>query len=255
MPKKRIQDLSAYKFSVVISGENKKAMDTITDNMSCKYGPFLNYLLENVCILPEDMQKDLTKLCTEKALSLYEQSIGAGDYEKSELTGKIQHYERLAKIFNLGIDVPIDFQNIYMKEITLKNGFVKVPKDWIFLNPEDAANCEYVGVVECRNSEKFEIPHFFFATTVKESVNYSDDLISKVNKLCCKKWPEFQTKVLDKQVDLIPDPEKHVGYLNTQEHLASPAIGYFSIAVSGETVNGDDKPPYGAVIVRENYGK
>lgn len=42
-----------------------------------------------------------------------------------------------------------------VQKYDIKNGVLICPKDWIVLNPEEAKNMEYAGVVECRNSEVF----------------------------------------------------------------------------------------------------
>ncbi|MEE1255629.1 MAG: hypothetical protein UHN47_03840 [Lachnospiraceae bacterium] len=51
---------------------------------------------------------------------------------------------------------------------------------------------------------------------------------------------------MEKQVELIEDINNKGQYLNQDEYLASPIIGYFHIYENGDV----KEPPFGAVIVR-----
>ena len=128
----------------------------------------------------------------------------------------------------------------------MKDGYLIIPKEWIVLNEEDAMYCRYAGVVECRNSAKYGIPHFVFFTHAEYGRDYDTDLI---NEMCCNAWPKFKD-IMAQQVEPIKDPEKPGEYLNVQEHLASPYIGYFSIDEADSGLRDIEDMPYGAMIVR-----
>lgn len=246
MGRKRIRDLEAYKFSFDINGENKKALDNLTDNLSSKYGPIINLLISTFCRMPEDIKQAFLDFCFEKVEELENQEKVAGEYEKKGLEKEKAYYLQVAKIINVGDELELQDEKSRMVKIELKEGYLVCPADWILLNLEQAKNCHYAGVVECRNSEKYGIPHFVFFSNRQYGTDYDDAFINDVNEMCVSAWPGFREKVLEKQVRPIPDPENRGSYLNGKEYLAAPIVGHFHIYENGEI----EEPPYGAVIVK-----
>ena len=49
-----------------------------------------------------------------------------------------------------------------MKTILLKNGYVQYPDEWVAVKNMDPIQCDYCGVVEVRNGNKYKCPHFVF---------------------------------------------------------------------------------------------
>lgn len=250
MGRKRINDLLSYKFSMDLNGENKVSMDEITENFQVKYGPFVNLLIKSFCRMPDRMKEAFIAFCIEKCKELNEQIVVAGEIEKKGLEDEKNRYLEIARIINGGIEIAYEDDDPTMKKIALKDGILIIPKDWILLNPEQAPQYSYAGVVECRNSDKYGIPHFCFFTNYKHGCDYTDDFTEHIEELCCQKWPEFRD-IMKKEVKLIPDPEHKGKYLNAEEHLASPVIGHFHITSTDDEYF-DENPPYGAMIIRKN---
>lgn len=247
MARKRILSLSSYKFSMDLSGENKQAVDEATTNYNMKYGPFINMLIKLFLRMPDGMKETFVDFCKSQCVELDRQLPVAGDFEKKDIESEKEIYLEIARVINGGhevhyrtIDAPV------MRKIAMQDGFLIIPDDWIVLNKKDAKTCRYAGVVECRNHQKFGIPHFVFFTNAEYGKDYDTDLI---DELCCKAWPKFKN-VLKKQVDPIRDPEKPGEYLNLKEHLESPYIGYFGIGEADNDLREIERMPYGAMIVR-----
>ncbi len=244
MGRKNIKDLEQYKFSLDIGGDNKKALDILTDNLGSKYGPVINLLIKTFCRMPETVKQSLLEFCIFKAEQLEVQKQNTDKYWTYRQESEKQSYLQIAKIINDGIEIKVLEGN--MKRIELKDGHLVCPADWFILNPEQAHESLYAGVVECRNWEKFGIPHFVFFSNRKYGSDYDDEFVEYINEMCVKSWPQFQEVVIEKQVNLIADPEKRGSYLNAKEHLESPFIGHFHISEEGE----DEDPPFGAIIIR-----
>lgn len=251
MGRKRISDMDTYKFSLDLSGDNKTAVDSVTENLGIKYGPFINLLIRSVCRMPDSMKQKFIDFCMDQCQLLNEQMLNAGGFDKKALEDEKSRYVEFAKIINDGIDVDSESDidtDPNMKKYALKDGVLIVPKEWIVLNPEEAQDCLYAGVVECRNSKKYGIPHFCFFTNIQYSNEYDQKHQDRINKLCCEKWDKFN-EIMNLQVQLIPDPKNKGQYKNSKEYLASPAIGHFSILATDDKLY-DNDPPYGAVIIR-----
>lgn len=246
MGRKRIKDLESYKFSFDIGGENKLVLDNLTEKFNAKYGPIINMLITMFCRMPEDIKESFLDFCTLKKIELEKQQKDEDIYWRMDIEEKKEYYLNIAKIINGGVDLKFNDRDNRMKKIELKEGYLTYPSDWILLNSGMANQCYYAGVVECRNSEKYGVPHFVFFS----DENYDDAFCEKINKMCVKAWPEFQ-KIIEMQVEPIFDPEKPGRCINVEEHLASPYIGHFHIQEEGAPWN----PPFGAVIVRRNREK
>ena len=250
MGRRKISDMPSYKFSMDLSGDNKEAVDRTTENYGMRYGPFINLLIQTFCRMPKSMKKTFLDFCIVKCQELNEQILTAGAMEKKELEKEKSRYLEVARILNDGCEInknEVD-NDPTMTKIAIKNGYLIIPRNWILLNPEQSKDCLFAGVVECRNSDKFGIPHFCFFTDKKYASDYDKAYTNRIDKLCCKKWPEFEN-VIKNQVELIPDPEHKGQYLNEKEHLASPVIGHFSILATDDELY-DADPPCGAMIVR-----
>ena len=247
MARKRIADMLSYKFSMDLSGDNKIAMDNMTEKFGMKYGPFLNFLIKKLCRMPDSMKQAFIAFCLQKCSEINDRLANAEGFEKKDLEEEKNSYLEMARIFNGGTPVEFSEEDPTMKKYMMEDGVLIVPKDWIILNPELEGKCRYAGVVECRNHLKYDIPHFVFFTDIQYACDYDKHYTENIYELCTEKWSRFK-EIRDKEVKLIPDPEKPGRYINEEEHLASPVIGLFHI-LRNDDEHYDDDPPYGAVIV------
>lgn len=248
MARPKILDQDFHKFTLDLSGDNKIAIDGITQNFQMKYGPFINLLIKSICRMTPRMKNAFIEFCKSKCDEINAQIKVAGEREKKDLEEEKGKYLEIARIINGGLEIEYNNDDPTMRKIALKDGMLIIPKDWIVLNEEDAANCRFAGCVECRNSQKLGIPHFCFFANHQYACDYDDQFIESINESCCKKWPQFQ-EILHKQVKPIPDPDHRGKYLNTEEYLAAPIIGHFHIVCDDDELF-DGHPPYGAMILR-----
>ncbi|MFR3625288.1 MAG: hypothetical protein ACLTU1_16900 [Blautia wexlerae] len=240
------------KMSIDLSEDNKIKLEKIKAETRTPYGNTINTLIDTFCELPEELRANMIDFCKTKVQILLDQMDKSGAFEVEVLSAKIQKYMNIMTFFNNGNEIRIDQikREPVMKTIPVKNGTVICPQDWIVVNLDQADQCEYAGVVECRNAERYGIPHFLFLTNTKYASDYSDQEIDHIDTLCAQESPLF-AKALANQVSLIADPEHPGEYLNTKEHLASPFIGHFHLFEHGDPCYpADYKPPYGAMIVR-----
>lgn len=238
--------MGTKKISIDLTENNKKALENMVRNYGnrMKVSPFINLLIKTFCFMPDEIQKDFISLCKTRIADIDDNMQRAGEFEKKALEQKKEHYLTIAKILNDGFDIPSDSIHKMVK-YKIKCGFIIVPGDWIVLNPDDAEYCAFAFVVECRNSATYGIPHFLYFTHSQYGIYKEEETI---NDLCIEKWPDFKSKVIDKQVPPIQDPETKE-YINLEEHLASPQIGLFPISLS-DSRNDEDDFPFGAMIVR-----
>ena len=71
-------------------------------------------------------------------------------------------------------------------------------------------------------------------------------------ELCRINWDGFvKIEKLENKNKLVADPDNPTEYLNMNEYLAAPSMGFFKIEEQGERLRLDgQEPPYGAMIVR-----
>ena len=248
MGRRKLHDDDIYKFSLTIEDEIKNKLDHISENSSYRLGPLINHILRTFCLMKPKMKDTFIQFCINQTKQIDEQMKSAGLYEKSELEIEKAHYQDIASIINDGNIVPINSLN--MKEIKIKDGILIIPNDWIIVNPNDAYKHRYAAVLECRNSIKYDIPHFILFCDYKYGKDYPDDLYDDFIKLCREKWPDFKEKVEDKQISPIKNANG-TGYINAEKYLSAPTIGIFHIWENGDDYFKTNKEaPYGAIIVR-----
>lgn len=247
MGRKRILDLESYKFTLNVHGDNKIPLDILTEELGEKYGPVINMIISTFCNMPKDIKAEFLDFCRIKIEEIEKIQKVAEKMEYQELQRKKEYYQRILKIVNVRNALNDSKKVEHTKKIPLKNGCLYIPGDWILLNPEDAENCEYAGVVECRNSYLYKIPHFVFFTQ-----DFASESETFINELCVKTYPKFR-EIMKMQVEPIPDPEKKGHYLNEKEFFTAPIIGHFLIPEKEEVYK--SKLEYNAMIVREKGEK
>lgn len=108
----------------------------------------------------------------------------------------------------------------------LNGGYILYPKDWIIVNPDEAMNCHFAGVIECRLAS-YNMPHLLFFSSKKMSALTKDDF-EKINRKATEAYPAFKD-MLEQQVTPIDDPDQPGHMLNADEWMKSPQLGYFPI--------------------------
>ena len=252
MARKKIIDSNACKFSLFISGDNKETLDELTDNYQLKYGPMINKIIGTFCRMPKSVKNVLETTCVSEYKRLTKELSHANDdFHKKALEEEKDLYYEILRLINSGkYEIPevISADNT-MKKIEIADGYLIIPSDWIVVNPEQAKSCRYAAVLECKNSERYNVPHFIYFNNYKYANEYTESLEKDFYKLCEKNWDRFSDiEKLSNDNQLRPDPEHEGQYLNLDEYLASPIIGLFSIEEENEDSN--EEYPFGARIVR-----
>lgn len=254
MARPRIIDSNSAKFSIVVTGDNKKTLDELTDNYNYKYGPMINKIIGTFCRMPKGIRKVIEKACVKEYKRLTnELELTTEEFHRKPLEEEKETYMDILRLLNNGIyEFEEEKKESQMKKIKLADGYLIIPAEWIVVNEDIAEDCRYAAVLECRNSAKYGVPHFIYLNNFKYGNQYTDDMEHHFYELCRKAWPKFsEIEELNKKNQLVPDPENKGQYLNIKEHLAAPIIGLFSIEEQGTNPFGE-KPPYGAMIVRTN---
>ncbi|MCR5099323.1 MAG: hypothetical protein K6B14_10275 [Lachnospiraceae bacterium] len=239
----KIHNDDSYKLSFIVDDKIKKILDADKDNYGSKYGPMINFILENLCNMPEKVKRSLLDFCSFQVKNIINQIDYADDFAKQDLIKEKQVYLNIAKIINHGKSINI------LRQINIKNGVLHIPDNWIVVNPEDAEKCQYAAVMECQNSNRYGIPHFILLCNYRYGQDYPKDFENQFIKKCCVKWPNFKEQVLDKQVVGIPSMDGK-GLQNEKEFLEAPNIGIFHIWEENDEHLSSDETPYGSKIVR-----
>ena len=252
MARKKKIYAKACKFSLFISGDNKETLDELTDNYQLKYGPMINKIIGTFCIMPKAVKKVFETTCISEYKRLTKElSLTNDDFHKKALEEEKDVYNEIFKLINNGKYEIIEeaAENNTMKKIEIADGYLIIPHDWIVVNPEYAKSCRYAAVLECRNSERYNVPHFIYFNNYKYAKQYTESLEKDFYKLCEKKWDRFSyIEKLSNDNQLIPDPDNEGNYLNLDEYLQSPTIGLFSIEEQNEDSTEDY--PFNAMIIR-----
>lgn len=242
------------KLSIDLPDSNRIKLEKIKEETRTPYGSTINTLIDTFCDLPDEISQDIIDTCKAKVRSLLDQMDKAGGFELADISAKVQKYLDIMAFLNHGQAISIDQikREPEMKTISIKNGSVIYPANWIVVNADQATQCEYAGVVECRNAERYGIPHFLFFTNEKYAKDYSQQEKTRINRLCAYASRLF-ADAEKQQVPLVADPEHPGEYLNSKEHLDSPYIGHFHLYEQGDpTYPSDYNPPYGAMVVRNS---
>lgn len=114
---------------------------------------------------------------------------------------------------------------------------VKAPSGWVVVNPADAMDSCFAGVIEIKNGAKYNAPHFLFFSS-EPIGEMSDNQRAAIEARIIGIWPRFADVKRDEKLsDQIKD---------------APHVGFFSLYDEGKYPLGT--PPYGACIVRTEGG-
>ena len=244
MGRKLLRELDSHRFSVDIGGNNKKMLDLLADRLNMKYSPTINHIISTFCVMTPEVKHAFLEFCSTQYTKISKAQRCEGAFGTDFLEKQKEQYLEIAKLINDGKELSIK-ENEPMKKIKLKDGYLIIPSDWIVLNEDEGHLYSYAGVIECRNSEKYSIPHFVFLNEHKYGGDYTNSLYEKIHQMCIDTWPDFK-EIINRQVNPIPDPDLPGNYLNMNEFMSAPTIGYFHLPESTENKN----PVCGAMIVR-----
>lgn len=244
--------MAVTKLTIDLTDKNKESLEKIKSQQRIPYGTTINDLIESFCTIPDSVKKELLNFIKPKLKDLYRQIDGAGDYNFKELSEKIQAYINISTFLNdrqrISINT-IDTTQTMIKT-QLKDGYLICPENYIILNPEEACSCPYAGVIECRNSDKYNIPHLLFFSTRKYSRDYDSLYQEHILSMCCNVYPRFRD-IIDMQVTPIDDPDDPIIPLNAKEWMNAPTIGFFAVYVQDDPAYSRNyEPAHGTRIIR-----
>ena len=249
---------STKKISIDFSDESYVLLDQTklnyfrTNGNKISNSFIVNLLMDNVlgcdAELKNDIINSLENLKGHYNLTLL--TFDSNSFLAAKYKTKIETVTNLISLFN-----KYNIENRYkknMKRVKMSGNRVAVfPSDWVILNQNDAPSMTEVYVVECRNHDNYNIPHFvyFGDETAFEDNDYSTVFKDKLYKMILSVYPDFKI-VLDNQIDLIIYDGK---IMNSLQYEQSPIIGIFKIINSKELNKMREfdkryKPPYDAVI-------
>ena len=218
------------------------------------YGSILNNALACILMPPPKAKKELREFTIKKLRILYKQMDDINEQHfQYEYMEEAQFYRNFLWFLNGGKDMGIDDidKEPEMVRTMIKNGYFIHPRDWIILNEDDALQCSHVIVVAINPGRiiKEPLPHFVFYSE-RETVPYEKGFYRHIDELCQNKWGKFKV-IKSKERYLEADPENPGEYLNLEECLDAPQIGYFDVYVKGDKTKPKDfQAPYGAMIIR-----
>lgn len=215
----------------------------------------VNMLVDLFLQLSPDVACDIGTYCHQKYQSERIAAAALTGFAQQDKLLAADQYQRLSEYFGYNV-APTDQK---MRRIYLKEGYALVPDDWIVLNDviAPADQCMYAGIVESRNCEKYQIPHFVFFSDYKYSADYPADLEEKVYTQCAAIYPDFRR--LYNMQRPIPDESRTdpEGLKLISEWMEAPGFGLFHLVEKGDPhywnkYRPDYDPPYGAMIVRDD---
>lgn len=245
--------MKSSKLNIELTEKSREKLENIKVRESVPYGNTINYLIDAFADLPETVKEYLVAVCKPKMRQLQEEITNSKGFKADEIFKQMEAYRKITSY--LGGEVV----NAYLtdatsdvKKINLKNGYVMCPNNFILLNPEEAENHEYAGVIECRNSSKYGIPHAMFFCDYRYGREYPKEFCDMMIQKFCEKFEKFK-KIVELQVDPIYDPDNPGLLLNSDEWMESPEIGFFAVFVEGDPgYYPNYKPPYGIQIFKKN---
>ena len=133
--------------------------------------------------------------------------------------------------------------------LNLVNGTLEVPDNFVILNPEEAPECKSVAVIECMNSEEFNIPHFVLFHKHDTAAEITEEETARMYELATKAWEDFAIIVkINEAKDIITNADKKEKYHSDANLIKLPLVGIFHIF--DDEANLPFEPAYGMVIHR-----
>ncbi|MGO5337911.1 hypothetical protein ACTQZS_14120 [Bilifractor sp. LCP19S3_H10] len=235
------------RMSLDMSAEQYDLLEKASRDAGTTNGRYILFLIQQFLDLPDSVRHSLFKFCASRAQEAVSMAKESSGFQQEEWKQSAASYRNLAFFFQK--DEAFESAGS-MHAIQLKNGTLLIPNNWLILDNADPKKCQYAGVVEVQNGDRYNIPHAVFFTNSKYGKDYSKDFIRSITDLCRKKIPTFA----DMEKDIVQPQRENGSYgplLNAEKYLASPKIGFFNIPVEGDPVYfsvRNYEPPYGAII-------
>lgn len=231
-----------------------RLMTTVAQNQRISNSAVINTLIDIFLQLPPHVAHNIGTFCRNE---YYSEKIAAASLTGLAQQDKLldaEYYRRVSEYFGADEATP----ESKMRRIYLADGYAIFPADWIVL-PDIIAppeQCMYAGVVECRNAEKYQIPHFVFFSNYRCGADYPDDFVDAVYAKCAAVYPDFRRYYNMQQP--LPDPDRtdDEGQKLMRAWMEAPEFGVFHFVEKGafpywNQYCPDYDPPYGAMIVRD----
>lgn len=241
------------KLSINLTECNRRTLDKIKKDWGWHFGYTINYLINTFGNIPHNIKDYLLSSIKTKLADIQRKMRYVEGFELHHFQKEYETYHAIAILLNDGqsilCDTPTD--NNHMQKITLKEGYMLCPSDWIIINPDDAPNALWANVIECRNHTRYHIPHFvYFITDLEYYKKNNKAFEAQIHQLCEQIYPPFK-RVLQQQIndDLdVNDPDYNQKLIEWEN---APTIGHFPIYVQADnTIKPDYEPPFGAKIIR-----
>lgn len=128
-----------------------------------------------------------------------------------------------------------------MRSIQMHGRRILVPdaSDWISVNEDNAAESTVATIVEVRNGERFDVPHFIYFDNGESSTQ-------AIDKAVLSTYPRYE-EVLKAKVEPVRDSDGT--YLNLDELKSAPWPGYFR-AQPNDPESGN---PYGIMLILDEH--
>ena len=128
-----------------------------------------------------------------------------------------------------------------MRSIQMHGRRILVPdaSDWISVNEDNAAESTVATIVEVRNGERFDVPHFIYFDNGESSTQ-------AIDKAVLSTYPRYE-EVLKTKVEPVRDANGT--YLNLDELKSAPWPGYFR-AQPNDPESGN---PYGIMLILDEH--
>lgn len=246
--------LDSQKFTIDLTDKNRNLLEQIKTEQQLPYGTTINILISTFCNVPLSVKKEFLEFIKLKLKNLYQQMDAAGEFNFIDISEQAQSYLDIAKFFNNGIRYSVsDIDAVSnMLKVPILNGTLICPDDVILINPEKASCSAYACIIECRNSNKYNIPHFVFFSNIQFVGDYDVTYEKIIYVECQKVYPRFG-EILSKQVEPIYDPDNPGFLLNFKEWNQAPTICLYDIYVQGDPKYGPDyDPPLNIRIIRSS---
>lgn len=243
---------NVQKLSIDLKPENRKILQELKNERGWPYGTTINTLISTFCDIPEKVSQEMLDVIEVKLKELYKRLDKAEAFETQALIREREVYNSMATFFNKGLTVSAETieQTPTMQKIQIKDSYLVIPNDWIVLNPEDADDAYYAGVIEVRHHEKYGVPYMVVLLKEKHFYTYAKNHEEWIYARCQQAWEGF-ANILSMQVKPVDDPTRPGYKLNEAEWAAAPNIYYYDIYVNDDRKYGRRyKTPYGAQIVR-----
>jgi hypothetical protein len=241
-----------YEFVVEYSNETEKNV-----------GSTINKILASILLLSPDTKKKLARYLEIEMDKQKELSKNADQFEATEINKKIHEMRELYFVLTeeKGLTNKEDEK---MKRVYLEDGYVIFPSSWIVLDTlRNPIESKYAGIVEVRNGDKYNAPHFVFFSNKKYGKDYSEEDMDNVIDACVSVYPEFKN-IINAQIDYSQFYDEN-GYLDPEKAIEAgwkeaPEIGLFHIPEEEDPIyeqayGTNYSHPYGCVIVRNKNKK